>query len=95
LWRGGFNTLGGGGFTSSGGGGFTSADMSGGTISGSVGGGGGTFSGLAGGGGGTSSLPRFLDGLLDAMSALEEEKALGFTSWLPETVVLGFSWCHG
>jgi hypothetical protein len=43
--------------------------------------GGGTFSGSVGQGGGISSLPRFLDGLLDAMHALEEEEALGFTSW--------------
>jgi hypothetical protein len=57
-------------FTSSGGGGFTSAGV-----------GGGTSSGSAGGGGGTSSLPRFLDGSLDAMRLLEEEEALGFTSW--------------
>jgi hypothetical protein len=42
--------------------------------------GGGGFT-SAGEGGGTSSLPRFLDGSLDAMRLLEEEKALGFTSW--------------
>jgi hypothetical protein len=43
--------------------------------------GGGGFT-TAGGGGNTSSLPRFLDGSLDdAMRALEEEEALGFTSW--------------
>jgi hypothetical protein len=53
----------------------------GGTSSGSAGGGGGTFSGSADGGGGTSSLPRFLDGSLDVVRALEEEEALGFTSW--------------
>jgi hypothetical protein len=47
----------------------------------SSGGGGGTSSGSAGGGGGTSFLPRFLDGLLDAMRLLEEGEALGFTSW--------------
>jgi hypothetical protein len=47
----------------------------------SSGGGGGTSSGSAGGGGGTSSLPRFLDGSLDAMHLLEEGEALGFTSW--------------
>jgi hypothetical protein len=47
----------------------------------------------SGGGGGTSSLPHFLDGSLDAMHLLEEGEALGFTSWWPETVVLGFSWC--
>jgi hypothetical protein len=41
----------------------------------------GTFSGSAGGGSETSSLPRFLDGSLDAMHLLEEEEALGFTSW--------------
>jgi hypothetical protein len=29
----------------------------------------------------TSSLPRFLDGSLDAMRLLEKEEALGFTSW--------------
>jgi hypothetical protein len=30
----------------------------------------------------SSSVPRFLDGSLDdAMRALEEEEALGFTSW--------------
>jgi hypothetical protein len=51
------------------------------TSSGSAGEGGGTFSSSVGGGGGTSSLPRFLDGSLDAMHALEEEEALGFTSW--------------
>jgi hypothetical protein len=62
-------------------GGFTSAGMGGATSPGLVGGGGGTFSGSAGGGGGTSSLPRFLDGSLDAMRLLEEEEALGFTSW--------------
>jgi hypothetical protein len=40
--------------------------------------------------------PRFLDGSLDdAMHALEEEEVLGLTSWWPETVVLGFSWCCG
>jgi hypothetical protein len=50
--------------------------------------------GSAGGGGSTSSLPRFLDGSLDAMSALEEEEALGFTFWRPETVVLEFFWCR-
>jgi hypothetical protein len=34
------------------------------------------------GGGGTSSLPCFLDGSIDdAMHALKEEEALGFTSW--------------
>jgi hypothetical protein len=65
LRRGGFSR-----FTSSGGGGGTSS-----------GGGGGTSSGSAGGGGGTSSLPRFLDGSLDAMHLLEEGEALGFTSW--------------
>jgi hypothetical protein len=27
------------------------------------------------------------------MSLLEEGEALGFTSWRPKTVVLGFSWC--
>jgi hypothetical protein len=32
-------------------------------------------------GGGTSSLPRFLVGSLDATFLLEEEEALGFTSW--------------
>jgi hypothetical protein len=37
--------------------------------------------GSVGGGGGTSSLPRFLDGSLDAMRLLEEGEALGFTSW--------------
>jgi hypothetical protein len=47
----------------------------------SSGGGGGTSSGSAGGGGGTSSLPRFLDGSLDAIHLLEEGEALGFTSW--------------
>jgi hypothetical protein len=47
----------------------------------SSGGGGGTSSGSAGGGGGTSSLPRFLDGSLDAMRLLEEGESLGFTSW--------------
>jgi hypothetical protein len=47
----------------------------------SSGGGGGTSSGSVGGGGGTSSLPRFLDGSLDAMHLLEEGEALGFTSW--------------
>jgi hypothetical protein len=26
------------------------------------------------------------------MSLLEEGEALGFTSWRPKTVVLGFSW---
>jgi hypothetical protein len=31
---------------------------------------------LAGGGSGTSSLPRFLDGSLDAMRLLEEDKNL-------------------
>jgi hypothetical protein len=60
----------------------------------SSGGGGGTFSGSAGGGGGTSSLPRFLDDSLDATHLLKEEEALGFTSWLPEMVELGFSWCR-
>jgi hypothetical protein len=35
----------------------------------------------AGVGGDTSSLPRFLDGSLDVMRLLEEEEALGFTSW--------------
>jgi hypothetical protein len=51
-----------------GGGGFTSS-------------GGGSFT-SAGGGGGTSSLSRFVDGSLDdAKRALEEEEALGFTSW--------------
>jgi hypothetical protein len=70
-----------GGFTSLGGSGFTSAGVGGGTSSGSVGGGSGTFSGSVGGGGGTSSLPRFLDGSLDAMRLLEEEEALGFSSW--------------
>jgi hypothetical protein len=74
---------------------FTSSGGGGGTSSGSAGGGGGTSSGSAGGGGGTSSLPRFLDGSLDAMRLLEEGEALGFTSWWPETVVLGFSWCRG
>jgi hypothetical protein len=74
-----------GGFTSLGGGGFTSS-----------GGGGGTSSSSVGRGGGTSSLPRFLDGSLDdAMCTLEEEEALGFTSWCLDTVVLGFSWCRG
>jgi hypothetical protein len=53
----------------------------GGTSSGSVGGVGGSSLGSAGGGGGTSSLPRFLDGSLDAMRLLEEGEALGFTSW--------------
>jgi hypothetical protein len=81
---GGFTTLGGGGFASSGGGGFTSAGV-----------GGGISSGSAGGGDRTSSLPRFLDGSLDAMRALEDEEALGFTSWWLETVVLGFSGCRG
>jgi hypothetical protein len=47
----------------------------------SSGGGGDTSSGSAGGGGGTSSLPRFIDGSLDAMHLLEEGEALGFTSW--------------
>jgi hypothetical protein len=65
LRRGGFSR-----FTSSGGGGGTSS-----------GGGGDTSSGSAGGGGGTSSLPRFLDGSLDAMHLLEEGEALRFTSW--------------
>jgi hypothetical protein len=51
---------------------FTSSGGGSGTSSGSAGGGSGTFSGSAGGGGGTSSLPRFLDGLLDAMHFLEE-----------------------
>jgi hypothetical protein len=37
--------------------------------------------GSAGGGDDTSSLPRFLDGSLDAMHLLEEGEALGFTSW--------------
>jgi hypothetical protein len=60
---------------------FTSSGGGGGTSSGSAGGGGGTSSGSAGGGGGTSSLPRFLDGSLDAMRLLEEGEALGFTSW--------------
>jgi hypothetical protein len=46
----------------------------------SLGGSGGTSSGSAGGGGGTSSLPRFLDGSLDAMHLHEEGEALGFTS---------------
>jgi hypothetical protein len=83
------STLRRGSFTSSGGGGFTSTGVGGGTSSGggrsissgSTGGGGGTFSGSAGGRGGTSSLPRFLDCSLDAMCLLEEEEALGFTSW--------------
>jgi hypothetical protein len=35
----------------------------------------------SGEGGGTSSLPRFLDGSLNAMRLLEEEEALGFNSW--------------
>jgi hypothetical protein len=49
-----------------------------------------------GGGGGTSSLPCFLDGSLDdAMHVLEDEEALGFTSWWLEMVVLGFCWCRG
>jgi hypothetical protein len=74
------------GFTSSGGGSFTSASVGSGTSAGvgsgtSPGVGGGTSSGSTGGGGGTSSLPRFLDGSLDAMRFLEEEEALGFTSW--------------
>jgi hypothetical protein len=56
-----------GGFTFSGEGGFTS-----------LGGGGGTFSGSASG---TSSLPHFLDGLLDAMRLLEQQEDLGLTSW--------------
>jgi hypothetical protein len=47
----------------------------------SSGGGGGTSLGSAGGGGSTSSLPRFLDGSLDAMRLLEEGEDLGFTSW--------------
>jgi hypothetical protein len=34
-----------------------------------------------GGGDDTSSLPRFLDGSLDAMRLLEEEEAFEFTSW--------------
>jgi hypothetical protein len=96
LRRGSFTSLGRGGFTSWSGGGFTPADGGGFTFSGSVGGGGGTSSGSAGGGGDTCSLPRFLDGSLDdAMLALEEEEALGFTSWWPKMVVLGFSWCRG
>jgi hypothetical protein len=94
LRRGSFTSSGGGGFTLAAVGG-TSSGGGGGTSSGSVGGGGGTFSRSAGGGGGTSSLPRFLDGSLDAMRLIEEEEALGFTSWCPDTVVLGFSWCHG
>jgi hypothetical protein len=44
---------------------------------------------------GTSSLPCFLDGLLDAMRLLVEGEAIGFTSWWLETVVLGLSWCRG
>jgi hypothetical protein len=37
-----------------------------------------------------------MDGSLgDAMRALEEEEALGFTSWWLEMVVLVFSWCRG
>jgi hypothetical protein len=36
---------------------------------------------FSGGGDGTSSLPRFLDGSLDAMRLLEEGEALGLTSW--------------
>jgi hypothetical protein len=80
--RGDFTSLGGGGFTSSGGGGFTSAGGGGDTFSGSAGGGSGTFSGSAGGRGGTSFFPCFLDGSLDdATRLLEEEEALGFTSW--------------
>jgi hypothetical protein len=75
---GGFTSLDEDGLTSSGGGGFTSAGVGGDTSSG---GGGDTLSGSAGKGGGTSSLPRFLDGSLDAMRLLEEEEALGFTSW--------------
>jgi hypothetical protein len=55
------------GFTSSGEGGFTSVGVGGSTS--------------AGGGRGTSSLLRFLDGSLDAMRLLEEEEALGLTSW--------------
>jgi hypothetical protein len=58
-------------------------------------GGGGHHLGLDGRGGGTSTLPRFFDGSLEAMRLLEEEEALGFTSWWPETVVLGFSRCRG
>jgi hypothetical protein len=54
-------------FTSSGEGGFTSMGVGGSTS--------------AGGGHGTSSLLRFLDGSLDATRLLEEEEALGFTSW--------------
>jgi hypothetical protein len=57
--------------------------------------GGDTSSGSTGGGGGISSLPCFLDGSLDAMHLLEEEYALGFTSWWLETMVLGFSWLRG
>jgi hypothetical protein len=76
LRRGGFSR-----FTSLGGGGGTSSGGGGGTSSGSAGGGGGTSSGSAGRGGGTSSLPRFLDGSLDAMHLLEEGETLGFTSW--------------
>jgi hypothetical protein len=67
-------------FTSSGGGDGTSSGEGGSTSSGSAGVGG-TSSGSAGGGGGTSSLPRFLDGSLDAMHLLEEGEALGFTFW--------------
>jgi hypothetical protein len=95
LRRGGFTSSGGGGFTSAGVGGGTSSGEGHSTSSGSKGRGSGTFSGSAGGAGGTSSLPRFLDGSLDALRLLEEEEALGFTSWLPETVVLGFFWCRG
>jgi hypothetical protein len=62
-------------------GGFTSVVGDGDTFSGSACGGGFTSSGSAGRGGGTSTLPRFLDGSLNAMRALEEEEALGFTSW--------------
>jgi hypothetical protein len=69
---GGFTSSGGGGFTSAGGGGFTSAGRGGGDDS---------SSGSEGRGSDTSSLPYFLDGSLDdAMLALEEEEALGFTS---------------
>jgi hypothetical protein len=86
LHRGGFSR-----FSSSGGGGGTSLGSAGGgsgTSSGSVGGGGGTSLGSAGGvggsslgsaggGGDTSSLPRFLDGSLDATCAcLRKEKLL-------------------
>jgi hypothetical protein len=81
LHRGGFTSSGGGSFTSTGG---AAAPPQVGQIHllGLSGRGGSTFLGSAGGGGGTSSIPRFLDdSLSDAMRALEEEEALGFTSW--------------